>query len=392
MRRAAGPARHRRTGPRRASPRTPGPAPGSWPSAPPRRATRTGAGRRAPSTPRSRRASPAPRHLLSRHRNGVAGRVAGRARVSDRGPDTLPRADAEAGAWAAGRTGHGAPGTGRRRRSSSPVLAAGLAGATGCGPATPAAGAPAPAAGLPGPRDRRPGAADEPVQQRHRRLLHRPGGGRGGRGDPGRGARPGHAERGLRGDVPPLERALAEVAPGGGVVSAFQAARNGRTGDAYRCRNGQAYGIGLVSRWPSVPGQAATGGIYPAQDPDDPEQRAWLCLPVAGPGAGPRRLHHAPGLHQPARRAGPVRGPVRHGRPVGPRAERVRAGGARRRPEPRRSRRRGRARVPARRCPARRRRRRAARDGDVGARRRRLPDHPDDRDRHPGLLVTLTPA
>jgi endonuclease/exonuclease/phosphatase family metal-dependent hydrolase len=69
--------------------------------------------------------------------------------------------------------------------------------------------------------------------------------------------------------------------PGGVVVSAFQAARNGRTGEAYRCRNGQQYGIGLVSRWPSVPGSSAEGGIYPTQDREDPEERAWLCLDVA---------------------------------------------------------------------------------------------------------------
>jgi endonuclease/exonuclease/phosphatase family metal-dependent hydrolase len=82
-------------------------------------------------------------------------------------------------------------------------------------------------------------------------------------------------------DVSTLERALAEVVPGGGVVSAFQAARNGRTGDPYRCRNGQQYGIGIVSRWPSVPGSSAGGGIYPAQDREDPEERAWLCLDAA---------------------------------------------------------------------------------------------------------------
>ena len=69
--------------------------------------------------------------------------------------------------------------------------------------------------------------------------------------------------------------------PGGEVVSAFQAARDRRTGEPYRCRNGQPYGIGLVSRWPSVPGSAAAGGIYPTQDTDDPEERAWLCLDVA---------------------------------------------------------------------------------------------------------------
>jgi hypothetical protein len=82
-------------------------------------------------------------------------------------------------------------------------------------------------------------------------------------------------------DVSALERALAEVVPGGAAVSRFQAARNGRTGEAYRCRNGQQYGVGLVSRWPSAPGSSAGGGIYPAQDTDDPEERAWLCLEAA---------------------------------------------------------------------------------------------------------------
>ncbi len=89
-----------------------------------------------------------------------------------------------------------------------------------------------------------------------------------------------------RDDVSALERALAGVVPGGGAVSAFQAARNGRTGEPYRCRNGREYGIGLVSRWPSPPGPATDAGIYPAQDGEDPEQRAWLCLDVAPGTAG----------------------------------------------------------------------------------------------------------
>jgi endonuclease/exonuclease/phosphatase family metal-dependent hydrolase len=82
-------------------------------------------------------------------------------------------------------------------------------------------------------------------------------------------------------DVSTLRQALADVVPEGGVTSAFQAARNGRTGDPYRCRNGKQYGIGIVSRWPSVPGSSAGGGIYPAQDTEDPEERAWLCLDAA---------------------------------------------------------------------------------------------------------------
>jgi endonuclease/exonuclease/phosphatase family metal-dependent hydrolase len=82
-------------------------------------------------------------------------------------------------------------------------------------------------------------------------------------------------------DVADLERALADAVPDATVVSAFQPARNGRNGEPYRCRNGRQYGIGLVSRWPSAPGAAASGGIYPAQDGDDPEERAWLCLDAA---------------------------------------------------------------------------------------------------------------
>jgi endonuclease/exonuclease/phosphatase family metal-dependent hydrolase len=82
-------------------------------------------------------------------------------------------------------------------------------------------------------------------------------------------------------DASTLQQALADVVPGGAVMSAFQAARDGRTGDAYRCRNGQQYGVGLVSRWPSVPGSTADRGIYPIQDREDPEERAWLCLDVA---------------------------------------------------------------------------------------------------------------
>ena len=82
-------------------------------------------------------------------------------------------------------------------------------------------------------------------------------------------------------DVTDLERALADAVPDGTVVSAFQPARDGRTGEPYRCRNGRQYGIGLISRWPSVPGTTPNGGIYPAQDQEDPEERAWLCLDAA---------------------------------------------------------------------------------------------------------------
>ncbi|MEJ3653033.1 endonuclease/exonuclease/phosphatase family protein [Actinomycetes bacterium KLBMP 9759] len=84
-------------------------------------------------------------------------------------------------------------------------------------------------------------------------------------------------------DVAALRQALAEAVPGAAVASAFQAARDRRTGDGYRCRNGWMYGIGVISRWPSEPGTPG-GGIYPAQDGEDPEERAWLCMDLATAG------------------------------------------------------------------------------------------------------------
>src|SRR5690606_24364850 len=85
------------------------------------------------------------------------------------------------------------------------------------------------------------------------------------------------------GDVEILGQTLAGVHPDGTVVWAFQPARDRRTGGPYLCQNGQPYGVGLVARLPvPLSGHATDGGIYPVQDPDDPEERAWLCLSAAG--------------------------------------------------------------------------------------------------------------
>lgn len=85
-----------------------------------------------------------------------------------------------------------------------------------------------------------------------------------------------------RDDVYALERALAEVSDGV-VVSAFQAANDRWTGDAYHCRNGQPYGIGLlVHVAKAYRGYLTYSGIYPMQDPGDTEDRAWLCLDAIG--------------------------------------------------------------------------------------------------------------
>lgn len=82
-----------------------------------------------------------------------------------------------------------------------------------------------------------------------------------------------------RDDVAALERALADVHGGGATSSAFQPAFDRSTGGAFRCRNGQPYGIGLVTRRsPSAVGLTSTSGIYPVQDTADTEERAWLCV------------------------------------------------------------------------------------------------------------------
>lgn len=85
-----------------------------------------------------------------------------------------------------------------------------------------------------------------------------------------------------RDDLTTLQQALANGASAGAVaavVFAFQPALDRRTGGAFRCRNGQPYGIGLiVRRPPGSPAVRSTSGVYPTQDSGDPEERVWLCL------------------------------------------------------------------------------------------------------------------
>jgi endonuclease/exonuclease/phosphatase family metal-dependent hydrolase len=82
-----------------------------------------------------------------------------------------------------------------------------------------------------------------------------------------------------RDDVSVLEAALSDTNRGGVIVSAFEAAVDRRTGGAFRCRNGQPYGVGLLARVrPPNHGYRTYGDVYPIQDTADPEQRVWLCL------------------------------------------------------------------------------------------------------------------
>jgi endonuclease/exonuclease/phosphatase family metal-dependent hydrolase len=86
-----------------------------------------------------------------------------------------------------------------------------------------------------------------------------------------------------RADVPVLDRALADTEPFGATTSAFQPALDRRTGSVVRCRNGEPYGIALLTRRPPLaPAYRTVGGIYPTQNPGDPEERAWLCVNTTG--------------------------------------------------------------------------------------------------------------
>lgn len=71
-----------------------------------------------------------------------------------------------------------------------------------------------------------------------------------------------------------LARAMADLYGTGGITVAFQPARNRYTGRAYRCVNGQEYGIGLIVRGAA---RDRRDGWYTAQDRGD-EVRAWVCV------------------------------------------------------------------------------------------------------------------
>jgi endonuclease/exonuclease/phosphatase family metal-dependent hydrolase len=84
-------------------------------------------------------------------------------------------------------------------------------------------------------------------------------------------------------DVPQLAGALAGVYSGSTVVWAFKAAVDRRTGGAYKCKNGQGYGIGLLAHIPApYSGHTIASGMYPAQVASSNEERVWLCVAATG--------------------------------------------------------------------------------------------------------------
>jgi hypothetical protein len=82
-----------------------------------------------------------------------------------------------------------------------------------------------------------------------------------------------------REDVSVLTRAMSEAFPDRTVTRAFEAAVDRLSDNPYRCRNGEQYGIGIVAAVAhSGTGRHTYSGVYPIQDPADPEERVWLCL------------------------------------------------------------------------------------------------------------------
>jgi hypothetical protein len=84
-------------------------------------------------------------------------------------------------------------------------------------------------------------------------------------------------------DVPQLASTLAAVYSGSTVVWAFKAANDRRTNAAYKCKNGQGYGIGILAHVPGTySGHTTYSGIYASQDTGSNEMRAWLCVAATG--------------------------------------------------------------------------------------------------------------
>jgi hypothetical protein len=85
-----------------------------------------------------------------------------------------------------------------------------------------------------------------------------------------------------RDDVHVLKRAMSATVPVRTVAAAFTPAQLAPTQEPVRCQNGQQFGDGVlvvVSSRPHVVRRYS--GVYPAQDPRDPEERVWACIDPA---------------------------------------------------------------------------------------------------------------
>jgi hypothetical protein len=85
-----------------------------------------------------------------------------------------------------------------------------------------------------------------------------------------------------RHDIRVLKQAMSAAFPASVVASAFTPAQDRPTQAPVRCQNGQQFGDGVlvVVASPAV-GVRSYSGVYPVQDPNDPEERVWVCIDLA---------------------------------------------------------------------------------------------------------------
>lgn len=88
-----------------------------------------------------------------------------------------------------------------------------------------------------------------------------------------------------RDDVTVFERAMSAAHPTTKVAAAFAPAPDRLTGGPVTCRDGADFGDGVLVAVPRSAQAATTGtrsrsGVYPVQDPADPEERIWVCIDV----------------------------------------------------------------------------------------------------------------
>jgi hypothetical protein len=83
-------------------------------------------------------------------------------------------------------------------------------------------------------------------------------------------------------DVRLLKQAMSATFAATAVASAFTAAKDRLTRAPVRCQNGQQFGDGVlvVDSSPAL-GFHRFRGVYPVQDPEDPEERVWVCIDLA---------------------------------------------------------------------------------------------------------------
>jgi hypothetical protein len=82
-----------------------------------------------------------------------------------------------------------------------------------------------------------------------------------------------------RDDVRVLKQAMSVAFPGAAVDAAFTPATDRPSQAPVRCQNGQEFGnaVVVVASTPAAVAHSYSG-VYPMQDPDDPEERAWVCI------------------------------------------------------------------------------------------------------------------